>query len=134
MKYINEPRLNTNNKYSFLQGVPTTSRNLYGPGIERPSEVAFLDEEPRNILQSGSYNKVPILTGYTDAEGILSVIIAARKGDEPIHKDFEEFVPLAFGLEKGSEKSKQIAQRIKQFYYGDKIPSQETLDAFILVS
>lgn len=84
-------------------------------------------------MQSGTYNKVPFLTGYTDAEGILSVILSARKGVEPIHRDFELMVPVAFGLKRGSEKSKQIAQQIKDFYYGDKEPSLETLDIFIKV-
>lgn len=85
-------------------------------------------------MQSGTYNKVPFLIGYTDAEGILSMILAARKGSQPIHKDFELLVPIAFGLQRGSEKSKQIAQQIKEFYYGDKEPSMETLDIFIKVN
>lgn len=84
-------------------------------------------------MQSGAYNKVPLLIGYNNAEGILSTVLAIKAGAAPIHSDFERFVPLAFGLERGSEKSKQVAQRIKEFYYGSQQPSLETLEAFIKV-
>lgn len=76
---------------------------------------------------------MPLLVGYTDAEGILSILLAMKSGVDPVHKDFEILIPLAFNLEKGGAKSKQVAQKIKEFYYGDKEPSKETLEAFVKV-
>lgn len=74
------------------------------------------------------------MIGYTDAEGILAIILRMRGGVEPVHNDFETLIPLAFDLERGSEKSKQIAQKIKEFYYGEQQPSMETLETFVKVS
>lgn len=113
--------------------MPVGKGRPYGVAIEKPSRYAFLAEQLKSIWQSGTYNKVPILIGYTDAEGILSAIYAARGGVEPIHKSFEGFVPSLFGLEKDSNISKQIADKIKKFYYGNKEPSMETLDSYIEV-
>lgn len=77
--------------------------------------------------------KVPMIIGYCDSEGMLGLFSAAKRGSEPVHKDFENFVPFPFGLEKGSEESKRIAQMIKQFYYKEEKPSLETLTNFLEV-
>lgn len=77
---------------------------------------------------------MPLLVGYADAEGVLSTILERRTGGEPIHKNFEQLVPRDFNLERGSEKSKKIAQEIKEYYYGDKNPSLETLDIYVKVN
>lgn len=102
--------------------------------MEKPSENAFLPEDPTKILQSGAYNKVPLLIGYNDAEGILSVTFTAATGNKPIHKDFEDLVVAKFDLDRGSEKSKRVARKIKDFYYGNKEPSLDTLETFVQVS
>lgn len=85
-------------------------------------------------MQAGIYNKVPLMIGYNNAEGIFSTLLAIKTGEKPIHKDFESFVPWTLNLKKGSEESKKIAQRIKEHYYGDQQPSLETLEAFIKVN
>lgn len=104
------------------------SKRPYGPCPERPSKTAFLPDDPRNIMRTGSYNDVPILIGYNDREGIMALF----SGSVP--KNFEDYVPHSFSLEKGSEKSKLIAQKIKEFYYEDQEPSSETLSKFLEVS
>lgn len=65
---------------------------------------------------------------------MLGLFMGARKGQKPIHTDFENFVPHAFGIERGSNESKQIAQKIKNFYYNENEPSLETLTNYIEVS
>lgn len=78
-------------------------------------------------------NAVPILIGYTNWEGIFNVLYSELEKTEPIHKDFEKFVPHGFNLQVGSMESKEIAQKIKEFYYKDSEPSSETLETFIKV-
>lgn len=74
-----------------------------------------------------------MIIGYTDVEGIVGLFFAGLKGSQPVHKDFERFVPYVFGLEKGSEASKRVAQKVKEFYYKDREPSLETLNEFVTV-
>lgn len=103
-------------------------------GREKPSTNAFLPDEAKNIFQAGNYHHVPMIIGYADVEGIASMFFGTLGGAEPIHKDFERFVPLSFGVERGSEASKRVAQKIKEFYYKDRKPSLDTLDAYLAVN
>jgi carboxylesterase type B len=104
----------------------------FAPVIEKPSPGAFITEEPLKIIKSGSYNKIPIVFGYTTREGMLFEIwIKPRKPTMP--KDFETLIPFMLEVERGSDASKNIANKIKQFYYGTP-GSEDQLDNFYLVS
>lgn len=84
-------------------------------------------------MRTGSYNDVPVLIGYCDCEGMMALFFGSKDGP-PVHKNFENYVPHIFDLERGSEKSKIIAQKIKEFYYKDKEPSTDTLANFLEVN
>jgi carboxylesterase type B len=105
----------------------------HGPVIEHKSPDAFLTEHPLNIIRSGQYNHVPIMIGYTTREGILSEVLQKPKPFKPL-TDFELAVPNFLNLERGSDISKLIARRIKEYYYGNEEPSTENKDKFYLVN
>ncbi|KRT84508.1 esterase [Oryctes borbonicus] len=44
--------------------------------------------------------------------------------------DFESIIPKCFNVERGSEKSKEIAEKIKRFYYGDQEITIENKDVY----
>lgn len=48
--------------------------------------------------------------------------------------DFELLLPANLGVEKNTPKSKEVAQKIKSFYFGDKPVSQDTLFQYVDVS
>ncbi|CAG2069048.1 unnamed protein product, partial [Timema podura] len=50
---------------------------------------------------------------------------------EPISNDFERLVPLDLGLTKGSQKSKEVADKIKMFYFGNETLSFSSKDQYI---
>ncbi|KAJ3638223.1 hypothetical protein MTP99_001625 [Tenebrio molitor] len=104
----------------------------HGPVIEHKSPDAFLTEHPLNIIRSGQYNHVPIMIGYTTREGILSEVLQKPKPFKPL-TDFELAVPNFLNLERGSDISKLIARRIKEYYYGNEEPSTENKDTFYLL-
>lgn len=105
----------------------------YGPSPEGASQNAFLPDDPINLLRSGNYYKVPLIIGHCNMEGILGLVWEPLHGRQPIHKDFENFVPCKFGLKRGSEESKRIAHRIKQFYYQNRVPSVESIQNYVEV-
>lgn len=47
--------------------------------------------------------------------------------------DFETVVPKYFNLEKGSAKSKEVASRIKEFYYGNEEITVDNKDIYYQV-
>lgn len=107
----------------YFQDILDGSRRPYGPSLEKASPNAFLVDEPKDILRAGTYNQVPLITGYCDAEGILGIFWAAQHSRQPVHKDFENFVPHTFELAKGNDKAKKVAQKVKQYYYKNEEPS-----------
>lgn len=48
--------------------------------------------------------------------------------------DFEILIPSNLKLERNTPKSKEVAQKIKSFYFGDQPVSQETLFQYVNVS
>jgi carboxylesterase type B len=104
----------------------------FGPVIEKASPGAFITEEPLKIIKSGNYNKVPMVFGYTTREGMLFELWPKPNKPE-MPEDFETLIPFMLEVERGSDSSKNIANKIKQFYYGT--PSSEKQpDKFYLVS
>lgn len=104
----------------------------FGPVIETPpKETSFITAEPLDIIASGEYNKVPVLIGYCKDEGIFTEVILHRVGKEAIHNDFEVLIHHKLSLNKGSETSKGIAGRIKEFYYpGQQATNFDAVQAF----
>jgi hypothetical protein len=48
--------------------------------------------------------------------------------------NFELLVPRSLGIETNTPESKEVAQKLKNFYFGDKPVSQETLFQYVDVS
>jgi hypothetical protein len=51
-----------------------------------------------------------------------------------INSNYESFIPYSMKLEKKSAKSQEIALKLKEFYFGDKPVSRETLQPLFDVS
>ncbi|KAK9886892.1 hypothetical protein WA026_019149 [Henosepilachna vigintioctopunctata] len=88
----------------------------------KESKDAFLTEQPIELLKSGKYNQIPILTGYTNMEGLYLTL--KDEGSPFGAKCFEEesLPPLALGLERNSEEFNKVVREIRKFYYGESEP------------
>lgn len=104
-----------------------------GPVVEKisPYEPAFLSENPIDIILQGRYNKVPFLLGYTSREGMLIEITVPK--EQQLVTNFEESIPFYLRIPKGSPLSLKTAEKIKQFYYGDKEPTLDDMDTLYKV-
>ena len=106
----------------------------FGPVVEKPGEGAFLTEEPLDILKSGKFSHVPLIIGYTSKEGIFFEAVRKILPGVKLISDFETEVPHDLKLEKGSQKSKEVASKIQKFYFGEEKPSEKNMDNTHLVS
>ncbi|KRT85840.1 hydrolase [Oryctes borbonicus] len=104
-------------------------QRFLGPVIERvsPYESAFLAEDPVDLVLQGRYHKVPLVIGYTSREGMIIETCVPKQ--HQLITNFEEAIPFYLRIPKGSQLSLKIAEEIKQFYYGDKKPSFDNIDA-----
>ncbi|XP_037294220.1 esterase FE4 [Manduca sexta] len=109
----------------------TNSTFGFAPCVETkvPNTVPVLTESPLDIIKRGDFKKIPILTGYSNMEGISRTI---KFGDwmDDMNKNFADFLPadLAFN----DDKAKQtFIDQIKKSYFKDEEVSHNTLQGYI---
>lgn len=81
---------------------------------------------PVKILQSGKYNKVPILMGYNSGDGMIVDAMVAPELNYVYWTDKEFNVPGLLQLKKGSTLSKRLGEEIIKFYFGNGDISRDT--------
>ncbi|CAG9782830.1 unnamed protein product [Diatraea saccharalis] len=115
----------TSDGFSFVK-----DSSLFSPCVEGDvGEEIFLADSPYNILKSGNYEKLPLLVGFTDREGLLQIaIFDLWKND--MNKNFSEFLPRDLQFKNKEEKEK-IAKEIKEFYFGNKTIGDDTILSYV---
>ncbi|XP_063244711.1 uncharacterized protein LOC134545858 isoform X3 [Bacillus rossius redtenbacheri] len=96
-------------------------------------DEVFLPDSPHNLLKSGNFNKVSYLAGDCSAEyGITAATLNSTPASTwaNLNKNYEVFVPADLGLKKGSEKSLEVAEKIKKFYFGSQGISLNTVEQY----
>lgn len=120
-------------KTKTFQPTPKNIPSLNGLVIEKslPSNGPHvLTQEPLEMIRSGNYTKIPLLMGYNNLEGMLAEV----NHGENLTVNFEWQVPYALNLEEDSESYKEVARRIRHFYYGIAEPTKENLNIYFMVS
>ncbi|KAI5642277.1 carboxylesterase family domain-containing protein [Phthorimaea operculella] len=104
---------------------------LFSPCVERDTGVEkFLDDAPVNILKKGDYNKVPVLYGFADMEGLFRVGIGYEYFMGELNEKFSEHLPHDLEFKDEEEKQK-VANKVKKFYFGDKKIDNDTILEYI---
>lgn len=80
----------------------------------------FLPDEPRKLLESGKFAQIPMMIGYASNEGLLKQVFDKKLGKSSHEIDFLQYIPNDLNIEKDSNISKIIVEKIKQFYVGNK--------------
>ncbi|XP_022828343.1 esterase FE4-like [Spodoptera litura] len=99
---------------------------LFAPCVERDIGVEmFLSESPRKILSEGNYKKLPVLYGFADLEGLMHFQYF-EDWKNKMNEKFSDFLPADLKF-KSEEEREEVATKIKQFYFGEKPVSEETI-------
>ncbi|XP_072936216.1 juvenile hormone esterase-like [Epargyreus clarus] len=99
---------------------------LFSPCIERDNGVEiFLDDDPVSILKSGNYQKLPMLYGFTNMEGLFRMDLFNLWKKE-MNDNFVDFLPADLQFANEVERRK-VANKVKNFYFGEKYVSQDTV-------
>ncbi|KAJ3645079.1 hypothetical protein Zmor_022766 [Zophobas morio] len=104
----------------MLKDVVPCQRRPLGCVVEKNSPNPFLDDEPRTIMKTGRFNKVPFMLGFTTGEGMLFDLFGGGVSD------CESVIPWYFGYEHGQPDTKIVGEQIKRFYFGDEDLSPTT--------
>ncbi|XP_063834763.1 esterase FE4-like [Ostrinia nubilalis] len=102
----------------------------FSPCVEKKtSEESFLDESPFAILNSGNYEKVPVLYGFSNMEGLIRIVLFDT-WKENMNEKFSDFLPADLQFTSDEERE-SVARKVKEFYFGDKAVSSETVLGYI---
>nr|QGA73398.1 carboxylesterase CXE20 [Spodoptera frugiperda] len=100
------------------EGDIVQSQNIFVPCIEKKIHRVkqFLPDSPYNLITRGKYNKVPVIVGFNDAEGLYF----AGKENETTLANLDLFKALPRDLTFPSDKEKkETAEKVRELYMGD---------------
>lgn len=107
----------------------------FGPVVEYKSETAFLTESPLLTMASDSYNKIPMIIGYTDREGMMFQKFFKERGENfDFPMDFQNLIPSYYNIPRNSPLSLKISDMMKNYYCGQGEPCEKNLDNIYIVS
>ncbi|XP_064080223.1 venom carboxylesterase-6-like [Macrobrachium nipponense] len=89
----------------------------------------YLPDYPAVLLRDGKYNKVNLISGYTQHEGALAAmpLLLNKSMADAVIDDFQAVAPAMLYLENESSAT-QVAQNIYQFYLGNQKISLDLAD------
>lgn len=134
LKDLNEFYLNANitdlaakSKNFFL----TNSTFGFAPCIEKniKNSNAFLTESPFDIMQRGDYKKIPVLTGFSNMEGI-SRTIKFDQWSDMMNENFAPFLPADLTFTDETSKHSFISDIKKQYFKNEEV-THDNLQAYI---
>ncbi|KAJ2943844.1 hypothetical protein O0L34_g8171 [Tuta absoluta] len=108
------------------------SHFVFTPCVERDTgvEEIFLDDSPVNILKKGDYNKVPVLYGFSNMEGLFRVNTGYEKFVAGMNKKFSDYLPHDLQFKDETEQEK-VAKEVQEFYFGNKNIGNDTILKYI---
>nr|QOL02378.1 venom carboxylesterase-6-like protein [Rondotia menciana] len=109
----------------------TNSTFGFAPCIETKVDgiEPVITQSPLDIIKSGDYKKIPIITGYSNMEGISRTIKFGEWRDK-MNENFADFLPA--DLKFDSEKSRDdFIKEIRKHYFKSEDVTHESLQAYI---
>lgn len=109
----------------------TNSTFGFAPCIETKIEglEPIITQSPLDIINSGDYKKIPIITGFANMEGISRTI---KFGDwrDKMNENFADFLPADLKFENEKSRDDFIKDVLKYYFKSEKI-THESLQAYI---
>ncbi|XP_075981547.1 juvenile hormone esterase-like [Anticarsia gemmatalis] len=90
----------------------------YSPCYDANYTNSFFHDTPYNTIKSGDFNKVPVIAGFTDLEGLLLYGLNSQRTLEYLDNNFTERLPSIFSWCSDKDK-KMIANKIRSHYFGN---------------
>jgi len=121
--------------------LPTSEAGLIPADTE---DEIFLSGHPRELIKQGKVIDVPLITGVTDAEGLIAamggVVEETIKPVPQVFAEFDEHLEIALPPElkkpfpDGSQKQKEAVERIRKVYFNGGAINEATTNNYYNVS
>ncbi|XP_050664193.1 esterase E4-like [Leptidea sinapis] len=131
---LTEFYLNVDEKALAIKSVNyflTNSTFGFAPCIENIQDgiEPFLTESPLDTLVKGNFKKIPVITGFSNMEGISRSIKFGTWRDM-MNENFEDFLPADLQFNTEQEKNEAIRE-IKHYYFNNKNITHESLRNYV---
>lgn len=102
---------------------------MVGPVIEKSRPGAFITEHPRTLLENGKCQKIPMMQGYCNREGLLISVIEhfQAAGDPPVGVPIEVRIARVAKLDVNDDFVVEWGRRIRKLYLERGDPDGEVL-------
>ncbi|XP_058812191.1 juvenile hormone esterase [Topomyia yanbarensis] len=87
-------------------------------GEDASNEAPVITQEPIQIMKSGVYNHVPLITGFNSHEAMLFLRRVRKDPNliKNIDEDFQRLIPVDLMVDRDSEEGTSVAQDMRNFY------------------
>ena len=96
----------------------------------------FIPRHPLEIMESGGFNHVPFIAGYTSAESLVMIreLLLDNTVLDQVNANNEVVVPFNWNITAGSASSREIAQTIANFYWNGATLTNDLREQWTTVS
>lgn len=117
--------------FFFFQVFSPSTLRLFSPTVENRSPIAFISEEPAEIIRKCTYNEVPLMIGYASREGLLAEI-AEKNGLIIKVAEDGHILPFWLNINKDTGLYKSLENEVRKCYFDNKEPMKGT-ESYALV-
>ncbi|KAI5642819.1 carboxylesterase family domain-containing protein [Phthorimaea operculella] len=89
----------------------------------------FLTEDPLKIMQEGKFKKLPVLTGFSNKEG-LSRVIKFDEWSKKMNEDLTDFLPADLKFDNVKSRDEFI-KKVRDYYFKNKKISEENFKGYV---
>ena len=123
-----------NAQYLCVEGSYICTYNPWDAVVDTWSDQPFLPDYPDQLVNSGQFNKVPMIIGVNSEEGIYSA--GSYIWDPSMFAIFNEYWSfsgplIVFDTDNATSAQQDKANLVRQFYFGDREASMETIHEVI---
>ncbi|XP_048478643.1 esterase FE4 [Plutella xylostella] len=114
---------------SDVKGLFPRGYNEYYPYPITRDLLGIIPENPIDMVRKNNYTQIPMIIGITSDEGIRLEVFMDRL--DFVNNNFYMVVPTdLYAIDDMSFEKNETAQRIKEFYFGDRDLSRETFPQY----
>ncbi|KAJ8895420.1 hypothetical protein PR048_000752 [Dryococelus australis] len=116
-----------------LQGAASSSISFF-PTVDAKTQEGrevFLADVPEKMLRAGKGLKIPYITGINSRELKMIETGLTQATLNNYNNNPEMLIPSSLNIQKGTAESRELAAKIKSFYFGNKTISFDTLSKLV---
>ncbi|KAJ8734925.1 hypothetical protein PYW08_014175 [Mythimna loreyi] len=114
--------------------VITNNQNVtirFSPCVENDiGQERVVTDAPFNILKEGNYAEIPLMYGFANKDGSMR-LFSFNSWSQQMNEKFSDFIPAELYFDSKDIKE-EVAQRVKQHYFGDEDVSLNNIRQYII--